>query len=340
MRAVVVTEPGQLTIATIDDPTPGDLEVVVAVDGCGICGTDIHLIDGELPYRPYPIIPGHEFAGEVAAAGAGVIDINVGDRVAIDPNIYCARCHYCATGHGNLCVNYRALGVTLDGGCSEFVAVPAANCYRLPESLPIEHAPLIEPLSCAIHGFDLLPGRVGVHYLIYGAGTMGLMMAQLAARAGAASVSIVDFNLERLAFASRLGADFISARAEEFERPQGWEIVIDCTGAVPAIEDGLGRVRPGGTFQLFGVAPAEATAAVSPFDIYRNEISIIGSMAVLHSFGRAVDLMAAGVVDAPRMISHTYPLDAYGAAVSDFRAGQGRKLQIRPGLSEIPAQVQ
>jgi 2-desacetyl-2-hydroxyethyl bacteriochlorophyllide A dehydrogenase len=300
------------------------------VAGCGICGTDLHLLDGELPYRPYPVIPGHEFAGTVVATGPGVTEFAAGDRVAADPNLSCGECHQCRIGHENLCARYDALGVTVDGACAEYVTVPVGKCFRLPDAVPLEHAPLIEPLSCAVHGFDLLPGRVGEHYLIYGAGTMGLLMTQLAARAGAATVSVVDLNADRLTVASRLGAAHTAVHADLFDRPEGWEVVIDCTGAVRAIEDGLTRVRPGGTFELFGVAPAGATATFSPFRIYRDEIRIVGSMAVLHSFGRAVDLLAAGAIDAGTMISHRFPLDAYTDAVDAFRAGSGRKLLVCP----------
>ncbi|HEV7823302.1 MAG TPA: zinc-dependent alcohol dehydrogenase family protein [Mycobacteriales bacterium] len=333
MRAAVITEPGRIEVSTVDDPVPAAREVVVAVAGCGICGTDLHLLDGELPYRPYPVIPGHEFAGTVVAVGSGVTELGVGDRIAADPNVSCGECDFCRTGHGNLCVRYGALGVTMDGACAEYVRVPVGNCFVLPAGIPLEHAPLIEPLSCAVHGFDLLPGRVGEHFLIYGAGTMGLLMAQLAARAGAASVSVVDLNADRLAVATRLAAAHVASDAGLLDRPQGWGVVIDCTGAVPAIEDALTRVRPGGTFQVFGVAPAAARATFSPFDVYRNEITIVGSMAVLHSFGRAVDLLAAGAVDADIMISHRFGLDDYASAVDAFRAGTGRKLQILPGAS-------
>ncbi len=330
MRAVVVEEPGSITVASVKDPTPQSREVVLAIDGCGICGTDIHLIDGELPYRPYPVIPGHEFAGTVVAVGSDVTEFAEGDRIAADPNIFCGECHYCLIGRGNLCIYYGALGVTGDGACAEFLAVPVGNCFALPDSMPLEHAPLIEPLSCAVHGFDLLPGRVGEHYLIYGAGTMGLMMAQLAQRAGAASVSVVDINTPRLEVARRLGVDATANAADEFDRPHGWEVVVDCTGVIPAIEDALTRVRPGGTMQVFGVAAADAKASFSPFDVYKNEITIVGSMAVLHSFGRAVDLMAKNVIDADVLISDRYGLDDYAEAVDAFRRGIGRKLQIRP----------
>jgi 2-desacetyl-2-hydroxyethyl bacteriochlorophyllide A dehydrogenase len=262
-----------------------------------------------------------------------VTELTVGDRVAADPNLSCGECHQCVIGRGNLCSAYNALGVTRDGAAAEYVTVPVANCFRLPASMPLAHAALVEPLSCAVHGFDRLPGRVGEHYLIYGAGTMGLLMAQLAARAGAAGVSVVDHNEERLGVATRLGASHVAVSADLLDRPQGWEVVIDCTGAVRAIEDALSRVRPGGTFQVFGVASAAATATFSPFRIYRDEITIVGSMAVLHSFGRAVDLLAAGAVDAETMISHRFGLESYAEAVDAFRGGTGRKLQIRPGAS-------
>lgn len=333
MRAAIIETPGRVAVTTVADPAPGPRQVVVEVAAVGICGTDIHILDGDFAPTPYPIIPGHEFSGTIVAVGTDVTELAEGDRVAVDPSLFCGECHFCSIGRGNLCERWNAIGVTKPGACAQYAVAPVANCYRLPAQVSLEHAALIEPLSCAVHGFDLLPGRVGEHYLVYGAGTMGLMMAQLARRAGAASVSVVDFNADRLAVAAKLGADAAAANADEFDRPQGWEVVIDCTGAVPAIEDGLRRVRRGGTFQVFGVAAADATASFTPFRVYHDEITIVGSMAVLHSFGRAVDLMAKGVVDPATMISHSFPLDQYVPALDAFRAGTGRKLQIRPAVT-------
>lgn len=329
MKAIVIERPGRLSLETVPDPAPGPREVVVAVAACGICGTDLHILDGEYT-SPYPIVPGHEFAGEVVAVGSEVGELAVGDRVAVDPSLPCKECDFCGTGRSNLCERFNAIGVSRPGAAAEYAVAPAANCHRIPDGMPLEHAALIEPLSCAVHGFDLLPRRPGDHYLIYGAGTMGLLMLQLARRSGAASVSVVDLNEERLDTARRLGADEVARNADAFDRPRGWETVIDCTGAVPAIEDGLTRVRRGGTFQFFGVAAADATARVSPFRIYNDEITLVGSMAVLHSFGRAVELLACGAVDASAMISHSFPLAEYERAIGAFRQGKGRKLQIRP----------
>ncbi|KNB52216.1 zinc-dependent alcohol dehydrogenase family protein [Streptomyces caatingaensis] len=330
MRALVIETPGEFSVRTVPDPTPGPGEVVVKVAAVGICGTDLHIVRGEFAPTPYPIVPGHEFTGEVVALGPGVRGVRAGQEVAVDPSLFCGSCHYCAVGRGNLCENWGAVGDTVDGAMAEYVKVPAANCHPLPENVSPAHGTLIEPLSCAVHAFDRLPRELGAHYLVYGAGTMGLMMLRLAARAGAASVSVVDVNERRLAVAARLGADAVATSAEELDRPQGWEVVIDCTGAVPVIEDALRHVRRGGTFQVFGVAPAGATASFSPFRIYNDEITVVGSMAVVHSFGRAVELMGEGVLDADTMITHSFALDDFPAALETFTGGTGRKIQIRP----------
>ncbi len=331
MRAIVIETPGIFAVQNLPDPAPGPGEVVVRVDAVGICGTDVHIANGEFPPTPYPIVPGHEFAGSVVALGTGVDGMRIDDAVAVDPSLFCGACHYCAIGRGNLCERWGAIGDTVDGAMAEYVAVPAANCYRLPETLSTAHGALVEPLSCAVHAFDVLPHRLGAHYLLYGAGTMGLLMLQLARIAGAASVAVVDINTARLGVALELGADATATTADEFDRPAGWEVVIDCTGAIAAIEDGLGRVRRGGVFQQFGVAPGAATASISPFRIYNDEITIVGSMAVLHSFGRAVELMSKGVIAADTMITHSFGLAEFTDALQTFRAGIGRKIQLRPG---------
>jgi 2-desacetyl-2-hydroxyethyl bacteriochlorophyllide A dehydrogenase len=330
MRAAVIVTPGQIAIETVPDPTPGPADVVVRVAGGGICGTDLHILDGE--FAPaYPIVPGHEFAGEIVAVGAEVTAVRTGDQVAVDPSLPCHACYYCKRGRGNLCENWAAIGVTEPGGAAEFAVVPASNCFVLPETVNPADAALIEPLSCAVRGFDVLPRHVADNYLIYGAGTMGLMMLELAKRAGAASVSMVDINPARLETAKILGCGAAVTSADELTAPRGWDIVIDCTGAAPAITDGLGRVGKGGTFLQFGVASYDTRATIEPYKIYNQEITITGSMAVLHSFDRAGELFASGLLDPGIFISHRFPLEQYAEAVAQFRAGIGRKIQINPG---------
>ncbi len=329
MKAAVIVEPGRIAIESVPDPAPGPRDVVVRVAGCGICGTDLHIMDGE--FAPaYPIVPGHEFAGEVVEVGADVTQVHVGDQVAVDPSLYCGECYYCRRAHENLCENWAAIGVTTAGGAAEYALAPQKNCFRLPDGVEPADAALIEPLSCAVRGFDVLSGQLADHYLIYGSGTMGLMMMELAKRAGAATVSMVDLNPERLETAKLLGCTAAVTSADELAAPRGWDIVVDCTGVEAAIADGLRRVGRGGTFLQFGVASYGARVTIEPYKIYNNEITITGSMAVLHSFERAGELFAAGVLRPDVFISHRLPLDRYADAIAQFRAGVGRKHQIVP----------
>ena len=329
VRAAVIRSPGVVDVSTVDDPVPRPREVVVAVSACGLCGTDLHILDGE--FAPsLPVIPGHEFAGVVTAVGADVEELTAGARVAVDPSLYCHECHYCRIGRNNLCERWGAIGVTTAGGAAEYAAVPVANCVPLPDAVRLEDAALIEPLACAVRGYDVLRSQLGSHVLIYGSGTMGLMMLQLAKHTGAASVDIVDVNAERLGAAKLLGCTRTATSADELDRPDGWELVVDATGNEAAIQDGIGRVRPGGTFLQFGVSSYAARVAIEPYRIYNKEITITGSMAVLHSFERAAELFAGGLLDAGVFISHRLPLDRYADAIEMFRAGQGRKIQVLP----------
>jgi 2-desacetyl-2-hydroxyethyl bacteriochlorophyllide A dehydrogenase len=329
MKAAVIEDIDQVVVTTVDDPTPRPGEVVVDVAACGLCGTDLHILAGEFAPQ-LPLIPGHEFAGEVVEIGSGVASVAVGDRVAVDPSLYCYRCYYCRAGRNNLCESWGALGVSTAGGAAEFVAVPAANCVPLPEGVRLEDAALIEPLSCAIRGYDVLASQLGAHVLIYGSGTMGLMMLQLAKRVGAASVEIVDVNEAKLAGARRLGCSAAASSAEELDRPRGWELVVDATGNQHAIQDGIGRVAPGGTFLQFGVADYAARVTIEPYRIYNKEITITGSMAVLHSYERAAELFATGLLDPDVFITDRLPLEDYSVALDRFAGGTGLKIQVRP----------
>jgi 2-desacetyl-2-hydroxyethyl bacteriochlorophyllide A dehydrogenase len=326
----MVTGVGLVEVVDLDDPAPGRREVVIQVAACGICGTDLHILEGE--FAPsLPIVPGHEFAGSVVAVGADVTEVKVGDQVAADPSLYCMECYQCRRGHNNMCENWNAIGVTRPGAAAEFVAVPIANCVKLPDHVRPADAALIEPLSCVVRSFDLLPRRLGDRYLIYGAGTMGLMNLEIAKRAGASTVDVVDLNPARLATAVELGCTNAVTSADEVDRPRGWDVVIDCTGVVAAIEDGLGRVAKTGTFMQFGVTEMAAVATWPPYRVFNQEITITGSFAVLHSYERAADLFAGGALDPEVFISDRFSLEDYPKALRQFKNGIGRKVQVRPG---------
>lgn len=334
MRAVVFETEGQLALREREELVPGFKEVLIETAAVGMCGTDIHVFDGEFEGTVYPLVPGHEATGTVVAVGEGVTSLVIGDHVAVNPSTVCGECEFCLNGKQNLCRSWNGLGVVAsDGAAQERFVAPLANVYKLKPGTDLFQAALIEPLACAIRGWDVLPRRLGDHVLVYGSGTMGLIMAQLAPLTGAASVSIVDINENRLRTAAEVGIENRYTNADQADRKE-WDVVIDCTGAIPAIEDGLPRVKAGGFFQHFGVASAEASAKYSPFRIYRDEVSIVGTMAVLNSFGRAVEMFEAGALKPAPMISHSFTLDDYSKALDMFRAGEGRKLQIRPNDTE------
>ena len=330
MRAIVLDRPGSFRVAEVPDPTPGPGQVVVKVDACGICGTDLHIMDGEFPPTPYPIIPGHEFAGRVVARGAGVPgDWPEGARVAVDPSLFCGHCPACRAGRGNLCANWNALGTTVNGAFAEYVAVPAVNAYRLPDSVDDAQGALIEPLSCAVHGLRRLGPVLGQDVLLIGAGTMGLLLLQLLNDAGARSVSVVDRTAARLTAAKAVGAASVAEDVPALDHgPFG--VAVDATGAPAAIEAAFTALDRGARLLIFGVASGDASVSLSPFRIYNDEITVLGSMAVLNSFGAAADLMAAGTIATTPLLSPPFALDRFPEALASVRRGEGIKLQVAP----------
>lgn len=332
VRAAQIIEPGSVEVGDHADPRPGPGEILVRVEACGVCGTDLHIADGDFSPTPYPIVPGHELAGIVEIVGDGARGVVVaGMRVAVDPSLFCGHCSFCRRGRGNLCANWGATGDTVDGGFAELVAVPAAQAYPLPDHVDAETGALIEPLSCAVHGLRRLGTVAGERALVVGAGTMGLLLTHLLERSGVA-VTAVDRVPDKLGLAERMGA---TATAESVEELDGrrYDAVVDVTGVPTVIESSLNAVDTGGRFLVFGVAPEEARVAMSPFRIYHEEITVIGSMAVLHSFGTALDLIADGVVDVSGLVSHRFGLDGYPEALETVRSGTGVKVQVLPQKS-------
>jgi len=338
MRAVVIEAPGVIRVSEVPEPEPGPNEVIVEVGACGICGTDVHIIDGEFPPASYPIIPGHEFGGTVVQVGSAVTASKVGDRVGVDPTLNCGACYYCQRGMGNLCENFRAVGVTNPGGFAERVAVPERTLYPLPEGMTFAAAALIEPISCVVRGFHRLQPLPGETFVIYGAGPMGLQNAQLARFFGASLVALIDINPSRLERATReFGFDVVGASLDEVREhaPRGFDNVIEATGVTKVAEMAIDAVKRRGKLLLFGVCPPGEKAAFDAFKIYNEEITIMGSMAVLNSYGPAIDVLAAHAVDAEKMVTHSFDLDHFQDALDLVRKGSGLKVQVggRPDLN-------
>jgi 2-desacetyl-2-hydroxyethyl bacteriochlorophyllide A dehydrogenase len=331
MRALVVSTPGSWSV--VDDaavPLPQQDEIQVQVKAAGICGSDLHILAGEFPPTPYPIIPGHEFAGVVTKVGRGVVNVAVGDRVAVDPSLFCGQCRYCHAGRGNLCAKWGAIGDTVAGAFAEYVVAPARNAYLLPDDLSFAAGALVEPMSCVVHGLHRLALRPGADLLVVGCGTIGVSLLQAAKHSGATTVDVVDTDAARLDRARSFGADAVAVDAGELvrRRGHGYEYVIEATGAPPAAEAALTALDRGGSLLIFGVAPERAELAVSPFRVYNDEQTILGTMAVLNSFTPAMQMLACGVIDVERMVTHRFPLAEFDEALAAMRSRQGLKVQL------------
>lgn len=332
MKAATVTAPGHLEVMEVDDPSPGPGQVVVQVALCGVCGTDLHVLDGDHGKAKYPVVPGHELSGTVVATGAGVGRSLMGQAVAVDPMVFCGHCEQCRAGWSNLCPLGGGLGTTADGAFAEYVAVSASQCEPVPPDLPPRWAPLAEPLSCCLHSVDRIGSVLGRRALVLGAGPAGLLLARLLTLNGA-GVDVVERDAARRATALRFGAGQWAGTLDELEPGRMWDVVADATGNPAVTEEGLGRVAPAGTFALFGVPAASATATFRPYDMFAREITIVGSNSVRHTFGRALHLMAGGSLDLDLLISPALPLDRAASALDQVRRGQGLKVTIAPGAT-------
>jgi D-arabinitol dehydrogenase (NADP+) len=326
----------ELDVREAPDPEPGPNEVLVRVAACGICGTDQHIFDGDF-FPSYPLIGGHELAGQVVALGPQSVDtvVREGDRVAVDPSLFCGSCFFCQRAQGNHCLNWNAIGVTRDGGFAEYVVAPTANVYLVGE-MPYEVAAFIEPISCVVYGLQRLRIPIGANALIYGAGPIGLLMLQLVAHGGASTIAVVDLNEDKLRLARSLGAHeaaLAGPGADDVLRnisPLGFDVVIDCTGVPAVVEHMFTHVRRNGKLLFFGVNPPDARVAISPFDVYQKDLEIHGSFALRYTFHDAFALLESGAIDVQPLLSDRFPIESFPEALELAGSGEAYKVQIQP----------
>ncbi len=338
MRAAVFAAPGQCEVVERDPPTASEGGVLVRVEACGLCGTDLHIYRGEFP-ASFPLVAGHEFAGVVEATGPGVPSLRPGDHVAIDPNMPCGACRPCRRGLGHLCLNLAALGVTRDGGFATHCLVPARQAYKVPPDVPLPVAALAEPVSCCLHGIERAGLRPGDVVAVLGAGLIGLIMLQLALLRGAASVIVSEVEPEKRELALALGAaQAVDPRQEEVPSllaratgGSGADAVIECVGSEETAQQALSWVGEGGTALLFGVAPPSAQLRVSPYDIYRREISLVGSFTNPFTFDAALALLRTGRLQVAQLISHRLPLAELPKGLDLLASHRATKVMIEPG---------
>ncbi len=337
MLAAVVPEPGRIEVREVADPVPGPGEALVEVVACGICGTDQHIMDGTYQ-ADYPAIPGHEISGVVRAVGEGVTCVEPADRVAVNPNIPCRACRPCRRGLIHLCEHAQAVGVTRPGGFAELCALPAELCVPLPDDLPLRAAAVMEPLSCCLHGLEMLGPEPGDRVAILGGGTIGLLMTQLVRLGGAGRMVVSEPDAGKRALADRLGADATvdpaagDARANIIDALGGpADLAIEAVGRGETAALAIDLVGPGGRALLFGVCEQEVAVPIHPRRIFRDEITIAGAYTGPFMDERSVALLEGGRIDADAIISDEFPLPEAPAAMARAREADSLKVLIRPG---------
>jgi 2-desacetyl-2-hydroxyethyl bacteriochlorophyllide A dehydrogenase len=315
MKAARIERPGQSTVVTVDEPSVGADDVLIKVHAAGICGTDLHIFKGEYE-ADYPIIPGHEFSGEVVAVGANVINFKVGDRVTADPNIPCNRCSYCQRNEPNQCRNLKAIGVTRSGAFAEYVVAPESNVFSIGD-MSYSAAALIEPLACVVWGIKQVDVQAGDTALVFGAGPMGLLVAQSLKQAGAVRVVVTDVVPWRLQMAEQLGvthtvvADNQQVSKLKALEPDGFDIVADATGIPTVLEGTFQFAKPRGKIWVFGVTPVGTSVKFPSYEVFRRDLKIIGSFAVNRTFPQSIALIQSGAIKVEPLISHQLPLDDF-----------------------------
>jgi D-arabinitol dehydrogenase (NADP+) len=329
MRAVVYDAPRSWAIADIPDPEPGPAEVRIKVIQVGVCGTDLHIHNGDFN-AAFPLIPGHELVGTVAATGTGVTRFQVGQQVSVNPNVSCGLCAYCLAGRPIQCSALQGLGSNFPGFFAEYVVVPERLVFST-EGLPIDTAVFTEPAACAMHGLERLRLRPGSTALVFGAGPTGLLLAQLIRSGGASSVTVAAPSQFKLDRATALGIDrtVLISRSDPERNSAlvwaasgglGYDVVVEATGSTLVGGICVPLTRNGGTVLVYGVTRGDDSISFHPFDVFRREISIIGSFAEITSFGAAIDAMRSGRIRTDGMITHRFGLVDYGAALEAVRS--------------------
>ena len=341
MKALELVAESEFEYKEVDNPQIKDEEVLIRVKACGICGSDVHGMDGSSGRRIPPIIMGHEASGVIEALGSSVDSSawKPGDRVTFDSMVYCGECWHCRRGETNLCDNRMVLGVSCGdyrnhGAFAEFVAVPERILYKLPDSLSFEHAALTEAVSVAVHAVDLTPIQLDDSAVVVGSGMIGLLVIQSLKAAGCGKVIAVDLDEERLALAKKLGAsetvkadsgDVLEA-IRQMTEGRGADHAFEVVGMDPTLKTAIDSVRKGGTVTLVGNLKPVVDFALQ--EVVTRQINLIGTCGSAGEYPACLNLIADGTIRVDEIISATVPLSE-GASWFD-RLYKGEK-----GLAKV-----
>lgn len=340
MKAVTIEGPGQVRLLEMERPLIGPDDVLVRARAVGICGSDVELYQGTRPtgYYKYPVVPGHEWAGEIAALGERVHSLSVGDRVVVEGFLSCGTCHSCRMGLTNLCeAGYDEIGFTRPGGLAEYVAVPARLVHQLPATSSLEEAALLEPTAVVAHAFLRAQPQPGATIAVIGDGNIGLLAVQLARLFSPAHLILLGSRAERLALGQKLGATHtLNARQDDpqtliqsLTRGQGVDLVFEGGNRPAGVQQAFNLARRGGTVVLEGIAGEGAQL------LMQSDLFVLKHLAVFGIFGAssaawtyAVQMFSSGLLNLGPLISHRFALNAFPEALETITSRQPGTLKV------------
>jgi len=319
MKALVLERYNHLVYKNVPRPVLGADDVLVQVKACGICGSDVHGMDGSTGRRIPPLIMGHEASGVIAEVGSNVKQYQPGARVTFDSTVYCGACFYCRRGEINLCDHRRVLGVSCDeyrqdGALAEYVAVPQHILFMLPDKISFAQSAMVEPCSVALHAVAGTPVSLNDTAVVVGAGIIGLLVIQTLRVAGCGQIVAIDLQPERLALARQLGADMglgpgkddIIALIGKMTANRGADLAIDAVGINASLETALSSLRKGGALTLIGNLSTQVELPLQ--SVVTGEITLRGSCASRGEYPAALDMIARGAINVDALISAEAPL--------------------------------
>ncbi|GGN59026.1 MULTISPECIES: zinc-binding dehydrogenase [Oceanobacillus] len=341
MKALVKTELGfgHLEIKDKPEPSPGKDQVKIEVKYAGICGSDIHTYEGYYKVKA-PVTLGHEFSGEIVELGEGVNELNVGDRVTSETTFYiCGVCKYCQSGDYNLCNYRKGLGTQQDGGFTKYVIARKESVHRLPDNVDYRSAAMTEPLACTYHAIENIEINQGDLVVVIGPGPIGLLAAQVAKSRGARVIITGLTNDKiRLDKALEIGIDYavntqeqdVNELVNELTNSYGADVVLECSGAVPAAKQGLDLLRKKGQYAQVGIF-ANAEVQFDLEKIIQKEIRVVGSRSQKPAdWEPSLALMNEGKVNAEALVTHEFNITQWDEAYDAIKSGDAIKVLLTP----------
>ena len=333
MKAMVLRGPRDLGLTEVERPALGPNQVLVRVTHSGVCGTDLHIFEGAIPVR-HPLIMGHEMIGEVVEGGDDAL--RRGQRVIVDPAIYCGMCFNCRSGQTNLCPNGSLLGRDANGGFADYLVAPRSHVYPLPDQIDSSVAPLIQVATTCLHGHRLVGIFPGNAVVVMGLGVAGQVHVQLAKAWGAYPVIGITRNAWKRELASELGADMTFAsgpdavrRVQDATGERGADLVIESTGVIPALASAISMARLGGALLLFGITSGSQTANLPFYQLYYKELRIVNTRAAKgEDFPATIDLVARGALKLKPLVTHVVPLRDLEKAIGMVESDEDRRMKI------------